>query len=55
VDAPRGQTTQTTMKAFLKEYGLWIAVPVVLVAIALVAALWLMGDQGASPFVYNIQ
>lgn len=43
------------MKAFLKEYGLWIAIPFVLVALLIVAALWLMGGDGASPFAYNIQ
>jgi hypothetical protein len=43
------------MKAFLKEYWLWIAIPFVLV-IGGLAVLWLMigNDEGASPFVYNI-
>lgn len=43
------------MKAFLKEYGLWIAIPFLLVTLAIVASLWLMGGDGASPFAYNIQ
>jgi hypothetical protein len=42
------------MKAFLKEYWLWIVVPFVLVLGGLVLAFFLLGDDGASPFVYNI-
>lgn len=42
------------MKAFLKEYWLWLVIPVVLVALGLALAWFLMGDEGASPFVYNI-
>jgi hypothetical protein len=42
------------MKAFLKEYWLWIAIPFVLVVGGL-ALLWLMmGDGGSSPFSYSI-
>ena len=42
------------MKAFLKEYWLWIVVPFALVLGGLALAWFLMSDEGASPFVYNI-
>ena len=43
------------MKAFLKEYWLWIVVPFALVIGGLAIACWfMMSDEGASPFVYNI-
>ena len=42
------------MKAFLKEYWLWILIPFVLVAGGLLVAYFMMADDGASPFVYNI-
>jgi hypothetical protein len=42
------------MKDFLKEYWLWIAVPFVLVIGGLFLAWFLMSDDSASPFVYNI-
>jgi len=42
------------MKEFLKEYWLWIVVPIVLVLGALAVLLWLSGDGGASPFQYNL-
>jgi len=42
------------MKAFLKEYWLWILIPFVLVAGAITVALVMMSNDGASPFVYNI-
>lgn len=43
------------MKSFLKEYWLWIVVPVVLVVGGVILAMLLMDDGSASPFVYNIQ
>jgi hypothetical protein len=43
------------MKAFLKEYWLWIVIPFALVVGGLALAWFLLsGDEGASPFVYNI-
>ena len=42
------------MKAFLKEYWLWILIPFVLVIGGLVAVYLLAGDEGASPFQYNV-
>ena len=42
------------MKAFLKEYWLWILIPFVLVAGAIAVALLMMSNDGSSPFVYNI-
>lgn len=42
------------MKAFLKEYWLWIAIPFVLVVGGLALLWFLMGDGGSSPFVYSI-
>ena len=42
------------MKTFLKEYWLWIVVPFALVVILCAVAWWLMGDEGSSPFVYNV-
>jgi len=43
------------MKAFLKEYWLWILIPfvVVLGGLALLY-FWAGGDQGSSPFQYNV-
>jgi hypothetical protein len=43
------------MKDFLKEYWAWIVVPFVLVVGALVLAYFFLGDEGASPFVYDIR
>ena len=42
------------MKEFLKEYWLWIVIPFVLVVGGLALAWLMMGDEGATPFVYNI-
>jgi hypothetical protein len=42
------------MKAFLKEYWLWIVIPFVLVIGGLALAYFLMNDDSTSPFVYNI-
>ena len=43
------------MKAFLKEYWLWITIPFVLVLAAILLAVWLLGgDEGSSPFQYNV-
>ncbi len=40
---------------FLKEYWLWIVVPMLLVLAALAALLLLaQGDDAASPFQYNV-
>jgi hypothetical protein len=43
------------VRAFLREYWAWIAVPFVLVLALLMLAYFLVGDEGASPFVYNVQ
>lgn len=42
------------MKAFLKEYWLWILIPFVLVLGAIGVAVFMMSGDGSSPFVYNI-
>lgn len=42
------------MKAFLKEYWLWIVIPFALVVGGLALAWLMMSDDGATPFVYNI-
>ena len=42
------------MKEFLKEYWLWIVVPIALVIALLAVVVFLAGDEGASPFQYNI-
>ena len=42
------------MKEFLKEYWLWIVVPIVLVLGALALVFFLSADDGASPFQYNV-
>ena len=40
---------------FLKEYWLWIAVPMVIILGALVALLYVSGsDDSVSPFEYNV-
>ncbi|MEQ1895603.1 MAG: hypothetical protein ABL998_23945 [Planctomycetota bacterium] len=41
------------MKNFLREYWIWILVPIVLVA-ALVVAAWLFLGEGADPFRYDL-
>ena len=41
------------MRAFLREFWLWIAVPIALVIALLLVLVFLGGDEGASPFVYN--
>jgi hypothetical protein len=41
------------VKTFLREYWPWIVVPVVLVVGLLALFVFLGGDEGASPFVYN--
>jgi hypothetical protein len=52
---PEATLRATTMKAFLKEYWLWIVIPFVVVVGGLMLLFFLMsGDEGASPFVYNI-
>lgn len=43
------------MKAFLKEYWLWMVIPFAVVVVGLTLAYLLMDDGGASPFVYDIQ
>jgi hypothetical protein len=42
------------MKAFLKEYWLWIVVPFALVVGGLLLVYFVMSGEEASPFVYNI-
>ncbi len=42
------------MKAFLKEFWLWILIPFVLVIGGLILLYFLAGDEGASPFQYNV-
>ena len=41
------------MGKFLRENWIWIAAPIVLVLVLVVALLLMSGDD-ASPFVYNI-
>lgn len=43
------------MKAFLREYWPWIVVPLVLVLGLLALLVFLGGDEGASPFQYDIR
>ena len=42
------------MKNFLREYWLWILIPILLVVGLLLAALFLGLVDGASPFSYNV-
>ncbi len=42
------------MKNFLREYWLWILIPIVLVLGLVAAALFLGLVDGASPFTYNV-
>ncbi len=43
------------MKDFFKAYWLWIVIPFALVVGGLfLAYFFLMNDEGASPFVYNL-
>ena len=42
------------MKKALKEYWPWIVIPFVLVLGGLVALYFFAGDEGASPFQYNV-
>jgi hypothetical protein len=43
------------MKEFFREYWVWIVVPFALVIGGLLLAyFFVLGDEGASPFVYNI-
>lgn len=41
------------MRRFLRENWIWIAAPIVLVALGVVALVILGEDAGPSPFVYN--
>jgi len=42
------------MKEFLKEYWLWIVIPFVLVLLLVLVALFLTGNEGSTPFQYNV-
>jgi hypothetical protein len=42
------------MKAFLREYWLWIVIPIAIVLCALLVAVFLLGGEESSPFQYNI-
>lgn len=42
------------MLKFLRENWVWIAAPIVVVALLLLAIAFLSGDSDTSPFVYNI-
>ena len=42
------------MKEFLEEFWLWIAVPFVLVLVALAALYFMSSTDGPSPFSYNV-
>jgi len=44
----------THLKAFFREYWLWILIPFALVLLGIGAAVLLLGDDGASPFQYTI-
>jgi len=46
--------TGATMRNFLRDYWLWIVVPLVLVVIGLVAAWFLLGTEGSDPFSYPL-
>ena len=55
----RGRTTPyarhtETMKDFLAEFWLWIAVPFVVVIGGLLLLYFLAGGDEASPFIYNL-
>lgn len=41
------------MKEFLRDYWLWMAIPFVLILIALLCALFLVDDEGPGRFVYG--
>jgi hypothetical protein len=42
------------MGKFLREYWLWIAMPIVLVVTAVLLVVFLSGDNDPAPFVYNV-
>ena len=42
------------MKAFIKEFWLWILIPFVLVIGGLIVLYLLTGGEEASPFQYNV-
>jgi hypothetical protein len=44
------------MKAFLREYWLWILVPFMVVAMGLLVFFWFVASDspGSSPFIYNV-
>jgi hypothetical protein len=43
------------MKRFLRENWIWIATPLVLVAIGLFVLLYVVGnEEGTSAFIYNL-
>jgi uncharacterized protein DUF5989 len=42
------------MKEFIKEYWLWIVVPIALVVALIAVLVFLSGGESASPFQYNI-
>jgi hypothetical protein len=42
------------MRDFFREYWPWIVTPIVLGLVFLVALVFILGDDDASAFVYNI-
>ena len=42
------------MKKFFREYWFYILAPVLVVALLLVAMIFMNGGEGDNPFVYNI-
>ncbi len=43
------------MKSFLKEYWPWIVIPFALVLGGIAVLMFLLGgDDGSSPFIYNV-
>jgi hypothetical protein len=42
------------VKEFWREYWLWIVVPIVVVFAVVVGAMFLLGGDDTSPFIYNI-
>ncbi len=41
------------MGKFLRENWVWVAAPIVVVAVLIVLFYWLSDDPGSSPFIYQ--
>ena len=41
------------MGKFLRENWVWVAAPIVVVAVLIALFYWLSDDPGASPFIYQ--